>query len=70
MSIDTDLMWELPPGTPAWEDLTPEEQAASIEALLVADYQAEQAQLAASRTIWIGPECPSFTAPEDTDGQH
>ncbi len=61
MSIDTDLMWELPPGTPAWEDLTPEEQVASIEALLVADYQAEQDQLAASRTIWIGPECPSFT---------
>ena len=44
MSIDTGLMWELPPGTPAWEDLTPEEQVSSIEALLAADYAAEQAQ--------------------------
>lgn len=61
MSIDTDLMWELPPGTPAWEDLTQEEQIASIEALLVADYEAEQAQQEALRTIWIVPECPSFT---------
>ena len=67
MSIDTDLMWELPPGTPAWEDLTPEEQAASIEALLVADYEAEQAQQEALRTIWIGPECPSFTHDEEEE---
>ncbi len=64
MSIDTDLMWELPPGTPAWEDLTPEDQSASIEALLVADYEAEQAQQEALRTIWIDPECPSFTHDE------
>lgn len=64
MSIDTDLMWELPPGTPAWEDLTPEEQAASIEAADTAYYEAEQAQWEADRALWAGPECPSFTHDE------
>ena len=69
MSIDTDLMWELPPGTPAWEDLTPEEQVSSIEALLAADYAAEQAQQEALRTIWIGPECvpPTYEEQEYPD---
>ena len=64
MSTDIDLMWELPPGTPRWEDLTPNERVASIEALLVADYEAEQAQQETLRTIWIGPECPPFTHSE------
>ena len=69
MSIDTGLMWELPPGTPRWEDLTPEEQVSSIEALLVADHEAEQAQQEALRTIWIGPECvpPTYEEQEYPD---
>jgi len=37
------------------------------EAMILADYEAEQESYRRQATIWVGPECPSFTTYDDTE---